>query len=58
VPSTNAAAGIQSAGCHSRPTQHEKVRETGMTCTDCHDNLVHDEIEPRQSFLDSTGGTN
>jgi len=38
--------------------QHEEARGTGMTYIDCHDNLVHDEIEPRQSFLDITGGTN
>jgi len=38
--------------------QHEEARETGMTCIDRHYNLVHDEIEPSQSFRDSTGGTN
>ncbi len=55
-------------GCHEEASikpqrkrgqrQHEEARETGMTCIDCHYNLVHDEIEPSQSFLDSTGGTN
>ena len=35
--------------------QHAEARKTGMTCIDCHYNLVHDEIEPRQSFLDSAG---
>ena len=31
--------------------QHAEARETGMTCIDCHYNLVHEEIEPRESFL-------
>lgn len=35
--------------------QHANAREEGMTCIDCHYNLVHDEVEPRQSFLDSAG---
>jgi len=38
--------------------QHEEAREEGMTCIDCHYNLVHDEVEPRESFLDSAGNTN
>ena len=38
--------------------QHAEARDTGMTCIDCHYNLVHDEIEPRESFLDSAGSTN
>jgi nitrate/TMAO reductase-like tetraheme cytochrome c subunit len=32
--------------------QHKEARETGMTCIDCHYNLVHEEIEPRESFLE------
>jgi cytochrome c-type protein NapC len=35
--------------------QHNMAKETGMTCIDCHYNLVHDEVEPRDSFLDSAG---
>ncbi len=35
--------------------QHADAREEGMTCIDCHYNLVHEEVEPRESFLDSTG---
>lgn len=35
--------------------QHKEALETGMTCIDCHYNLVHEEIEPRDSFLDSAG---
>jgi len=31
--------------------QHAEARESGMTCIDCHYNLVHEEIEPRESFL-------
>lgn len=34
--------------------QHAEALETGMTCIDCHYNLVHDEIEPRESFLQNT----
>lgn len=34
---------------------HKEARETGMTCIDCHYNLVHEEVEPRDSFLDSAG---
>lgn len=55
-------------GCHEQDAikperkrgqrQHEEARETGMTCIDCHYNLVHEEIEPRESFLDSSGGAN
>lgn len=55
-------------GCHEeasiRPQrkrgqrQHEEARQTAMTCIDCHYNLVHEEIEPSQSFLDSVGATN
>ncbi len=36
--------------------QHAEAREEGMTCIDCHYNLVHEEVEPRESFLDSAGG--
>ncbi len=35
--------------------QHTEAREQGMTCIDCHYNLVHEEVEPRDSFLDSAG---
>ena len=35
--------------------QHAEARAEGMTCIDCHYNLVHDEVEPRESFLDSAG---
>lgn len=55
-------------GCHEEASiqpqrkrgqrQHAEARETGMTCIDCHYNLVHDEIEPSKSFLESTGSTN
>ena len=55
-------------GCHEEASiqpqrkrgqrQHAEARDTGMTCIDCHYNLVHDEIEPRESFLDSAGTMN
>jgi nitrate/TMAO reductase-like tetraheme cytochrome c subunit len=32
--------------------QHKDARETNMTCIDCHYNLVHEEIDPRESFLE------
>ncbi len=32
--------------------QHEEARETSMTCIDCHYNLVHEEVEPSESFLE------
>ncbi len=35
--------------------QHAEAREQGMTCIDCHYNLAHEEVEPRDSFLDSAG---
>lgn len=35
--------------------QHAEAKETGMTCIDCHYNLVHDEVEPTEEFLDSVG---
>jgi len=38
--------------------QHAEALETGMTCIDCHYNLVHEEIEPRESFLDNAGSSN
>ena len=48
-------------GCHEESSikpqrkrgqrQHAEAKETGMTCIDCHYNLVHEEIEPRESFL-------
>jgi nitrate/TMAO reductase-like tetraheme cytochrome c subunit len=34
-------------------TQHAEARESGTTCIECHYNLVHEEIEPRESFLQS-----
>ena len=52
-------------GCHEEASikprrkrgqrQHEEARETGMTCIDCHYNLVHEEIEPSQAFLKAIG---
>lgn len=55
-------------GCHEEASikperkrgqrQHEEARETGMTCIDCHYNLVHEEIAPSQSFLDGAAGAN
>lgn len=55
-------------GCHEQASikpqrtrgqrQHEEARQTGMTCIDCHYNLVHEEIEPSQSFLDGAVGAN
>ena len=55
-------------GCHEETSikpqrkrgqrQHTEARETGMTCIDCHYNLVHEEIEPRESFLDNAGSSN
>lgn len=38
--------------------QHAQALKSEMTCIDCHYNLVHDEIEPRESFLDSAGSKN
>ena len=35
--------------------QHDEARLQGMTCIDCHYNLVHEDVEPRQSFLDGAG---
>jgi len=35
--------------------QHEIASENGMTCIDCHYNLVHEAVEPRDSFLNSAG---
>lgn len=35
--------------------QHEEARKSGMTCIDCHYNLVHDEVPARESFLNSAG---
>ena len=52
---------ITCRGCHEEASiqprrkrgqrQHAEARESGLTCIDCHYNLVHDEIEPRESFL-------
>lgn len=33
--------------------QHAEALQQNMTCIDCHYNLVHDEIEPRESFLEA-----
>ena len=35
--------------------QHAEALETGMTCIECHYNLVHDEVPPRQSADESPG---
>jgi cytochrome c-type protein NapC len=35
--------------------QHEEAPKEGLTCIDCHYNLVHDPIEPTDAFLDSAG---
>ena len=35
--------------------EHEEIHKTGMTCIDCHYNLVHDEIPARESFLNTAG---
>ena len=32
--------------------QHKETIESNMTCIDCHYNLVHDEIDPGESFLE------
>lgn len=55
-------------GCHEeasiRPQrkrgqrQHEEARQSGLTCIDCHYNLVHQEIEPSKRFLDGSGARN
>lgn len=37
--------------------QHAEARQRGMTCIECHYNLVHDEVEPRESFLEGAGGS-
>jgi nitrate/TMAO reductase-like tetraheme cytochrome c subunit len=34
---------------------HTEARESRMTCIDCHYNLVHEPVEPRDSFLASAG---
>ncbi len=54
---------ITCRGCHDesliKPSrkrgqrQHQLAQESNMTCIDCHYNLVHDEVEPRESFLQS-----
>ena len=31
--------------------QHKEALESGVTCIDCHYNLVHEEIEPSEDFL-------
>lgn len=36
-------------------SQHKDARDNGMTCIDCHYNIVHEEIDPRASFLEQTG---
>ena len=35
--------------------QHEMASENGMTCIDCHYNLVHENVEPRETFISSAG---
>jgi nitrate/TMAO reductase-like tetraheme cytochrome c subunit len=35
--------------------QHKTAVLKGMTCIDCHYNLVHEALEPRDSFVDSAG---
>ncbi len=32
--------------------QHAEARENGMTCIACHYNLAHEEVEPRDDFLE------
>lgn len=54
-------------GCHEEASikpqrkrgqrQHVEARENGLTCIACHYNLVHEEIEPRDSFLEKTGAS-
>jgi len=34
---------------------HEMANENQMTCIDCHYNLVHKEVKPRDTFLNSAG---
>ncbi len=58
---------ITCRGCHEEASikprrkrgqrQHTEARESGMTCIDCHYNLVHEEIEPRESFLENVGSS-
>ena len=38
--------------------QHAEARETGMTCIECHYNLVHEKVEPRESFLERASESN
>jgi nitrate/TMAO reductase-like tetraheme cytochrome c subunit len=38
--------------------QHAEARESGMTCIACHYNLVHEEVEPRDSFLEKSAQGN
>lgn len=35
--------------------QHSDAINEGLTCIDCHYNLVHDEVEPRESFMNRAG---
>lgn len=37
-------------------SQHADALENGITCIACHYNLVHKEVEPRDSFLEQSGG--
>ncbi|PIW29282.1 MAG: cytochrome C [Rhodospirillales bacterium CG15_BIG_FIL_POST_REV_8_21_14_020_66_15] len=56
---------ITCRGCHEQASikperkrgqrQHKEALSTGMTCIDCHYNLVHEEVKPRDSFLNSAG---
>lgn len=36
--------------------QHKEAQETWLTCIECHYNLVHEEIEPSERFLDGATG--
>ena len=36
--------------------QHKEARASGLTCIDCHYNLVHREIEPSAEFLKAIAG--
>lgn len=36
--------------------QHTEALEAGTTCIACHYNLVHEEVQPSDEFLQATGG--
>jgi len=58
---------ITCRGCHEEASikpqrkrgqrQHQEARTKNLTCIDCHYNLVHDEVEPSQSFLEPLEGS-